>query len=118
MGAQIGPACGSPTITLAASATPAHDDDGEEPVRVAELEQARRVPEPDHAHEARHGEQAALAEQGAELVEGDEERDEVDDAERALEHEPAQPVLGRLEPVHNGIRRGAALVPFGSQRRS
>lgn len=79
---------------------PAPRDRQQERVRVAQVEQARRLEEGHSAEEQRRGQQSSLAEQRPELVEGDEERDQVGGAQAALQDEPGEPVVGRGEPVH------------------
>ncbi len=73
---------------------------GEEPVRVAQLEQARGVFERHVPHIVRHGQHAARPDQCPELQGGRDEGEEVDAGEGPLEDQPAQPVNGRREPVH------------------
>ena len=75
-------------------------DDEQQAVGVVEVKEARRLEKPHAAQEPRHRQQSLLAEQRAELERGDEERDEVDRAQRPLDHQPRQPVVGCLQPVH------------------
>ena len=64
------------------------------------MEQRRRCTKGDRADELGCRQKAAFAEQRPELIHRDEERDEVDAAERAFEDEARQPVVGSIEPVH------------------
>ena len=76
-------------------------DDQELAVRISdEMKEGRRGAKRDRPDELGRRQEAALAEQRAKLVHGHEERDQVDDAERALENETREPVIGRREPVH------------------
>src|SRR5581483_1722626 len=63
------------------------------------MEQAGGVAQRHYPHEARHREESALSEQGRELVNGDQESDEVDGRQGSPEDEPAEPVVGCLEPI-------------------
>ena len=99
-------------------------DGGGEAVGPAPVEEARRLAKGHQPQETRRRQEAVVTDQRAELVDGDQERDEVDDAERPLEHEPAQPVPGRREPSHARAhdaspRRGPARDggPGGARRR-
>ena len=79
-------------------ATPCHSQ--QQPVRVAEVEEARGLEKGHPAQEQRHRQQSLFAEQRPELVDGDQERDAVHDPQRSLDDESRQPVIGRLEPIH------------------
>jgi hypothetical protein len=59
-----------------------------------EVEQAGGTGEGDGGQERWRRLEAPLAQQGAELVGGDQERDQVDGGQSPLEEEAAQPVVG------------------------
>ena len=80
-------------------AAPSHRK--KEAVRVPHVEQARCLPERCHAQKPWCGEQAVLAEQWAELIDRNQERDEIDECEAALKDEATQPVVRCREPVHD-----------------
>src|SRR5207253_11043801 len=79
-------------------------------VGVAQLEQARRTSERDGGNEPRDWKQAMLAEERNELACGDDECNEIHRAERALENEAREPVIGSVQPVH---RRPVRAYPLG-----
>ena len=80
---------------------------GEEAIGVVDVEQARCLAEPHGAHEVRDREDSPRTEQRSELVEGDEEGDQVEDAHRSQEHEPADPVpRSRPQIVRADLRSG------------
>ena len=62
--------------------------DAKHDVGRAKVEQARRHAKRDGVDETRNGKQTALAKQGNELVDDDDEGDEVDERETSLEDEP------------------------------
>ncbi len=72
----------------------------EEPVGIAQLEQARGAPEGHVPDVARHGQHAVRPDQGAELQGRPDEGDEIDTGQGPLEDQPGEPVSGRGEPVH------------------
>ena len=57
------------------------------------MEEARRLSKGDAAEIAGYGKQASLAEQGRELVERDEEREQVGEPEPALDDETTELVV-------------------------
>ncbi|GAA3074723.1 hypothetical protein GCM10020000_69690 [Streptomyces olivoverticillatus] len=69
-----------------------------------EVEDAGRPAQWHVLREARHRQYAPLAEQGAELQGRRGEGDQIEGGERPLQDQTAQPVPGRREPLHGGIR--------------
>ncbi len=86
-------------------------DGGEEAVGVAQVEQARRVPEPRPGEQAGYREHPVLTDQGPELAGGGEEPDQVDGGQHPLDEQSAQPVLGRREPLHAACSREGGRSP-------
>ena len=82
---------------------PGPRDREKDSIGVTDVEEARRATERDRTNEIGNGEQPVLAEEGTELVDRDQERDEIDRGERTLKDEAGQPVVRCAEPVH---RRG------------
>jgi hypothetical protein len=80
-------------------------DELQQPIGVAEVEQAGRSPEGHALEEARDGKQPALAQQRHELLQRHGESDEVRDAEAALEHEPRDERVACVEPARHGSNR-------------
>ena len=69
------------------------------------MKQTRRSQERHGIHEARHGQETAFAQEGSELVQRTDERDQIDGSKTALEHEarkpePAEIALHTCSPVH------------------
>src|SRR5207248_1652273 len=95
-------------------------DDEQLAIRITdEVKEGGGGPERDRANELGRRQEAALAEKRPELVDGHQERDEIDDAERALEDETREPVIRRGEPVHGAAtlrapwtRHGAPSAPW------
>jgi hypothetical protein len=73
---------------------PRPGDHRQEPVRVVEVEEARRPAGRDGGQEPRRRQQAPLPQQRPELVGRDQEGDQVDGGQPPLEEEAAQPVVG------------------------
>jgi hypothetical protein len=73
---------------------PGPGDHGQEPVRVVEVEQARRPAEGDGGQEPGCRLEAPFPQQRAELVGRHQERDQVDGGQPPLQEEAAQPVVG------------------------
>ena len=70
------------------------------------MEDARSVAEAHGREELRRRQHSALAEQGPELMQRHEERDEVDERERALEGQTREPVVVGAQQIH-ARRHGA-----------
>ena len=105
-GQRRGPAIGQPGDDRERQDDAGDRDRSQQPVRVAEMEQAGRVEKACALQIARHRKQAALAEQSRELLERDGEGDQIDQPEAALENEPCDPVIGSVKPVRHraGLR--------------
>ena len=82
----------------------------QESVGVPKVKKTGGLPEGHPAEKARGRKQASLAEQRAKLIEGDQEGDQVDHTQPAGDHQPAQPVVGGVQPVGQGHRRESALT--------
>ena len=104
------------TVNSTVDAVDASPGDGHElSVRIPdEMKERRRGAEGDRPDELGCREQAALAEQRPELIDGHEERDEIDDAEHTLEDESREPVVGRGEPVHGAATLRAPWTRHGA----
>ena len=71
------------------------------------MEKAWGLKEGNAAQKRRHRQQTLLAEQGPELVDGAEERHEVDASQRPLEQQPRQPVPHLLPNTRRSAARAA-----------
>src|SRR6185312_10675829 len=86
------------------------------------MKNAGRLPEGPPRDEPGHRQYAARSDQRPELQGGRHKRDEIDRGDPALQHEPAEPVLGCTEPVHARNSRVAAYPtqqtrnPFAARR--
>src|SRR5207248_7775558 len=91
-------------------------DDEQLAIRITdEVKEGGGGPERDRANELGRRQEAALAEKRPELVDGHQERDEIDDAERALEDETREPVVRRGEPVHGAATLRAPWTRHGAR---
>ena len=92
-------------------------DAREQPIGIAQMEDARGSPERLPGQKPWHRQYSVLADECPELQCGRDERDQVEGRDATLEHQPAQPVFGRRKPSHgrNSSDAGDYTNPLSSQ---